>query len=203
MVARGLGVSGAATLQQPSQDPLPEVEAEAVSSSSSDGSDDEEEASLAEKEEAINEVAGPWGPNAEAGPCARHRQTRYLHLVRDEAGTHLKCESDFDEVRDLGGCSCLHVPSLFSLFSINLISEHTSQDGRLSTPKSSRAARAFKCKPRCMPTADHRDTGIHAVRSSGCAALRDILYYQYGILCMPETIPSSSYAAGAMSYAGL
>ena len=91
MVARELGVLGAAASQRPSQDPLPEVEAEAVSSSSSEGSDDEEEASLTEEEEAINEVAGPWGPNAEAGPCARHKQTRYLHLVRDEAGTHLKC----------------------------------------------------------------------------------------------------------------
>ena len=92
MIAQALGAAGSAPAQFPQQQGhWPEVEAEAVSSSSSDGSDDEEEASLTEEEEAINEVAGPWGPNAEAGPCARHKQTRYLHLVRDEAGTHLKC----------------------------------------------------------------------------------------------------------------
>ena len=92
MVAQGLANPGAVPGQQPlPQSQMPEVEAEAVSSSSSDGSEDEEEASLTEEEEAINEVAGQWGPDPEARPCARHKQTRYLHLVRDEAGTHLKC----------------------------------------------------------------------------------------------------------------
>ena len=92
MVAQGLGVAGPVPVQPPPQQGhVPEVEAEAVSSSSSDGSEDEEEASLTEEEEAINEVAGQWGPDLEAKLCARHKQTRYLHLVRDEAGTHLKC----------------------------------------------------------------------------------------------------------------
>ncbi|CAE7366593.1 unnamed protein product, partial [Symbiodinium pilosum] len=90
--ASGLGAAGSVPVQPPPQQGhVPEVEAEAVLSSSSDGSEDEEEASLTEEEEAINEVAGQWGPDPEAKLCARHKQTRYLHLVRDEAGAHLKC----------------------------------------------------------------------------------------------------------------
>ena len=92
MIAQGLANVNASSAQPgASQGQMPEVEAEAVSSSSSDGSDDEEEASMTEEEQAIDEIAGQWGPSPEGGPWARHKQTRYLHRVRDESGTHLKC----------------------------------------------------------------------------------------------------------------
>ena len=34
--------------------------------------------------------SGRWGPEPGPGPWARRKQTRCLHLVKDEAGTHLK-----------------------------------------------------------------------------------------------------------------
>ena len=72
-------------------DPSGETEVDAISSSSSEASDDEEEAPQSEEEAALDHIAGQWGPEPGQGPWARHKQTRFLHKVRDESGTHLKC----------------------------------------------------------------------------------------------------------------
>ena len=46
-----------------------------------------------EEEAALEKVAGPWAPNVELGECIyiRHKTSRYLHLMLDEGGTHLRC----------------------------------------------------------------------------------------------------------------
>ncbi|CAE7657217.1 unnamed protein product [Symbiodinium sp. CCMP2592] len=74
-----------ANLADPQLPPENEEEADAISSSSSEASDDEEEAPVSDEEQALEQIAGQWGPEPGDGPWARHKQTRFLHKVRDEA----------------------------------------------------------------------------------------------------------------------
>ncbi|CAE7710304.1 unnamed protein product [Symbiodinium sp. CCMP2592] len=74
-----------ANLVDPQLPPEHEEEADAISSSSSEASDDEEEAPVSDEEQALEQIAGQWGPEPGDGPWARHKQTRFLHKVRDEA----------------------------------------------------------------------------------------------------------------------
>ena len=62
-----------------------------LSESSSEDSQDEEQLDATDEEDAVESVVGRWGPDAEGDPLARHKQSRYLHRVRDESGTHTKC----------------------------------------------------------------------------------------------------------------
>ncbi|CAE7285341.1 unnamed protein product [Symbiodinium sp. CCMP2592] len=74
-----------ANFADPQLPPENEEEADAISSSSSEASDDEEEAPVSDEEQALEQIAGQWGPEPGDGPWARHKQTRFLHKVRDEA----------------------------------------------------------------------------------------------------------------------
>ena len=72
-----------------------EVAAEASadsSGSSSEGSVDEELEDPAGEESAAEEVVGDWGPELEVDlEYYRHRVSRYIHIVADEAGAEFMC----------------------------------------------------------------------------------------------------------------
>ena len=67
-----------------------------ASSSSSDGSDNESEIDFESEETAITKVVGEWDPgvsdlgDAEA-QFARHKVSRCIHMMQDEAGNSFKC----------------------------------------------------------------------------------------------------------------
>ena len=67
-----------------------------ASSSSSDGSDNESEVDFESEEAAITEVVGKWDPRAEDlgetdARYARHKVSRCIHVMQDEAGNSFKC----------------------------------------------------------------------------------------------------------------
>ena len=67
-----------------------------ASSSSSDGSDNESEVDHDKEEKAIKEVVGKWDPGiADVGDSqvqfARHKISRCIHVMQDEAGSNFKC----------------------------------------------------------------------------------------------------------------
>ena len=63
-----------------------------LSGSSSAGSDDDEAADPAGEESAAEEVVGDWGPELKDDlEYYRHRVSRYIHIVADEAGAEFLC----------------------------------------------------------------------------------------------------------------
>ena len=69
------------------------LEQEASSETSASGSECDEDASFEEEEAALEKLAGSWAPAVDPGECiyVRHKTSRYLHLMLDEGGTHLRC----------------------------------------------------------------------------------------------------------------
>ena len=71
-------------------DPLSQ---ESSSDTSDSGSEFDEDVVHEEEEAALDKLAGSWAPDVELGECIyiRHKTSRYLHLMLDEGGTHLRC----------------------------------------------------------------------------------------------------------------
>ena len=74
-----------------------DAEGSDLSASTENSEDEEDNASdLRDEEAAANQLLDPW-PKADLSeealnrPCARHRNSRILHQVRDESGSQLKC----------------------------------------------------------------------------------------------------------------
>ena len=74
-----------------------DAEGSDLSASSENSEDEEDNASdLGDEEAAANQLLDPWAEadlseEALNRPCARHRNSRILHQVRDESGSQLKC----------------------------------------------------------------------------------------------------------------
>ena len=64
------------------------------SGSSTEGSSDEEDARASDVEAAVDRVVGPWADEHQLSADAifvRNQVSRCIHVMRDEAGSHLKC----------------------------------------------------------------------------------------------------------------
>ena len=71
-----------------------QADSEAQPDSSSESSLDEEDGNPTDDEAAVDEVVGAWAPlgaGEDGLQFVRHKTSRYLHLIKDEAGTELRC----------------------------------------------------------------------------------------------------------------
>ena len=88
--------SGRFPKEEPSFDDGREEAKSDASSSSSDGSDNESQVDFETEEAAITEVVGKWDPRSDDlgetdARFARHKVSRCIHIMQDEAGHNFKC----------------------------------------------------------------------------------------------------------------
>ena len=92
-----------------------------ASSSSSDGSENESEIDPEPEEAAIKEIVGKWDPGLEnlddEGICfARHKISRCIHVMQDEAGNLFKCGRRMGTAYVTLREASFHAPTLQHMF---------------------------------------------------------------------------------------